>query len=178
MKRKEMKKLMEILRVENLSKVYGKGAAKVVALDNVSFSIAKGEFVAIVGASGSGKSTLINALFQNKITEEGLVSKKNKRGKNTTTISKLYELEEHTYIADTPGFSSFAIDEIPSKELDQYFIEFKEHISACEFIGCHHIKERKCGIKDAIAEGKIAKERYDRYCRIYEEIKEKEEHQW
>lgn len=53
---------MEILRVENLSKVYGKGAAKVVALDNVYFSIAKGEFVAIVGASGSGKSTLLHLI--------------------------------------------------------------------------------------------------------------------
>ena len=53
---------MEILKVENLSKIYGKGNSKVVAIDNISFNVEKGEFVAIVGASGSGKSTLLHLI--------------------------------------------------------------------------------------------------------------------
>lgn len=53
---------MEILKVENLSKIYGKGENQVKAVDNISFSIEKGEFVAIIGASGSGKSTLLHML--------------------------------------------------------------------------------------------------------------------
>lgn len=53
---------MEILRVENLTKIYGKDSTRVVALDHVSFSVEKGEFVAIVGASGSGKSTLMHLI--------------------------------------------------------------------------------------------------------------------
>ena len=53
---------MEILRVENLKKIYGKGENEVRAVDNISFSVEKGEFIAIIGASGSGKSTLLHLL--------------------------------------------------------------------------------------------------------------------
>ena len=93
----------------------------------------------------------------------------------TDTGIKLYEINENTYIADTPGFSTFDISEIPSQELENYFVEFEREKEKCEFIGCTHIKEKNCGVKQAIEEGKISKERYNRFCKIYEELKQKEE---
>ena len=130
------------------------------------------------GNSGVGKSTIINSIFNKEKTQEGEISKKNKKGKNTTTDTKLYELEENTYIADTPGFSNFEITEIESTELDKYFKEFKTEIEKCEFVGCTHIKEQNCGIQEAIKQNKISQGRYDRYCKIYEELKDKEKHRW
>ena len=135
----------------------------------------KNNINAFSGNSGVGKSTLINAIFEKDITQEGEISKKNKRGKNTTTSIKLYEIDKDTYIADTPGFSTFDITEISSKELYKYFLEFKNEVENCEFVGCTHIKEENCGIKEAIKSGKITEERYARFCKIYEELKQKEE---
>ena len=127
------------------------------------------------GNSGVGKSSIINALFNTEKTQEGEISCKNKKGKNTTTDTKLYELEKNTYIADTPGFSSFEISEIESTGLDKCFREFVPEIEKCEFVGCTHIKEENCGIKKALQQGKIDNGRYERFCKIYEELKQKEE---
>ncbi len=138
----------------------------------------KDNISAFSGNSGVGKSTLINDLFNENITEEGEISQKNKRGKNTTTHIKLYELNKDTYIADTPGFSTFDVYEIPYKELDEYFVEFKNGIENCRYIGCSHIKEDECGVKDLIEENKIDRQRYENYIKIYEELKDKEEHKW
>ena len=138
----------------------------------------KNNINAFSGNSGVGKSTLINGIFDKDVTEEGEISKRNKRGKNTTTSIKLYEIDDNTYIADTPGFSTFDISEIESKDLEKYFREFKENIKNCEFVGCTHIKEENCGIKMAIEEGKIDISRYNRFCKIYNELKEREERRW
>jgi len=140
--------------------------------------VLKNKISVFSGNSGVGKSSIINALFGRDKTQEGEISQKNKKCKNTTTDTKLYELEENTYIADTPGFSSFEISEIESTELDQYFREFKQEVSNCEFVGCTHIKEECCGIKNAIEAGRISQERYERFCKIYEELKDKEKHKW
>ena len=141
-------------------------------------NVLKNNINAFSGNSGVGKSTLINAIFSKDITQEGEISKKNKKGKNTTTAIKLYKIEENTYLADTPGFSTFDISEIESIELDKYFKEFRENIQNCEFIGCTHIKEENCGIKKAIKDGKINQERYERFCKIYNDLKEGESRKW
>lgn len=138
----------------------------------------KNNITAFSGNSGVGKSTLINNIFKDTLTTEGEVSNKNKRGKNTTTAIKLYKIDNDSYIADTPGFSTFDIYEIKSEELCKYFIELAEYMQNCEFIGCTHIKEEKCGIKKAVQENKISKQRYDTYCKLYNELKEKELHKW
>ncbi len=130
------------------------------------------------GNSGVGKSTLINAILGEHITAEGKISDKNKKGKNTTTAICMYEIDEDTYIADTPGFSTFDIYEIEYRELANYFVEFKEHIPKCEFVGCTHIKEENCGVQNAIKSGIISTERYNRYIKIYSDLKEREEHKW
>ena len=170
-KKNQMQKIKEIY--ENIGyKVIETQAKEKKGVNELKKAI-KGNINAFVG-----KSTLINGIFQEELTKEGEISQKNKRGKNTTTTIKLYEIEKDTYIADTPGFATFEISEIQSKDLEKYFIEFKPYIKKCEFTGCTHIKEENCGIKDALVKGKISQERYDRFCKIYEQLKEKERRKW
>lgn len=150
------------------------GANQQIGIDKLLNKL-NGNINVLAGNSGVGKSSLINAIFNKELTQEGEISSRNRRGKNTTTSTKLYEIEENTYIADTPGFSTFSIEEIQSKELAFYFKEFGNEIENCEFVGCTHIKEENCGIKQAIKEGRISQDRYNRFCKIYEELKQKEE---
>ena len=146
-------------------------------IDEISKCL-KNNITAFSGNSGVGKSTLINNIFKDVLTEEGAISNKNKRGKNTTTSIKLYKIDNNSYIADTPGFSTFDIYEIESEDLAHYFIDMSKYIQDCEFVGCTHIKEDRCGIKEALKEGKISNQRYETYCRLYNELKEKEQHKW
>lgn len=148
---------------------YGIEEVKKVLKENIS---------AFSGNSGVGKSTLINSIFGENTTQEGIISNKNKKGKNTTTTIKLYKIDKDTYIADTPGFSTFDISEIETKDLAEYFVEFKKNIKDCEFVGCTHIKEQNCKIKEEVEKGNISENRYKRYIKIYEELKDKEEHKW
>ncbi len=175
---KEFKSIKEIYSKIGYEVIETQANKKDIEEDSIEklISILKGNINVLAGNSGVGKSTLINAIFKKELTQEGEISNRNKRGKNTTTSTKLYEIEENTYIADTPGFSTFSIEEIPSNKLAEYFKGFRDEIQNCEFASsCTHIKEENCGIKQAVKEGKISQDRYDRFCKIYEELKQKEE---
>ena len=133
-------------------------------------ALLEGETTAFAGNSGVGKSTLINSIFEQELTQEGDISDKNQRGKNTTTSTTLYKYKENSYIADTPGFSTFEINEIPKEDLCHYFVEFVPYLDKCEFQGCSHIKEENCGVKEALEDGKISSQRYENYIKIYNNL--------
>ena len=86
---------------------------------------------------------------------------------------ELILLNEQTYIFDTPGFSSLAVDFFEKETLGTLFPEFVEYEQNCRFTGCSHIGEPVCGVKEALAEGKISQSRYNNYVQIYNELKDK-----
>ena len=131
----------------------------------------EGKLAAFTGNSGVGKSSILNQLCPDLRLPVGEVSEKLGRGRHTTRHVELYKLAENTYVADTPGFSSFDTDqmEVILKENLQYaFLDFGQFIGNCQFRDCSHRKEPGCAVTAAVGEGSIEPSRYDSYLRLYE----------
>ncbi len=135
-----------------------------------------GKTTVLAGPSGVGKSTLINTLHPQANMEVGEISMKIGRGKNTTRHAQLFALEKDTYIMDTPGFTSLYLENVEKEELQGYYPEFTEYEKNCRFGGCAHISEPVCGVKEALAEGRISRVRYDNYVMLYEELRNKKKY--
>lgn len=142
----------------------GEGVAELRAL-------LEGKLTAFTGNSGVGKSSILNRLAPELKLETGEVSEKLGRGRHTTRHVELFALGDNTYVADTPGFSSFDTDqmELILKENLQYaFPDFGRFLGKCRFDDCSHRKEPDCAVRSAVEAGEIEGSRYESYLRLYE----------
>lgn len=135
--------------------------------------VIKGKTTAFAGPSGVGKSSILNAIMPMANSQTGDISKKIQRGKHTTRHTEIFNVEDNTYLMDTPGFSSMYVCECEKEELKQYFPEIYEYEGECRFNGCVHVNEPDCMVKEKLECGTIGKTRYDNYVLLYNEIKDK-----
>ncbi|MCG8406826.1 MAG: ribosome small subunit-dependent GTPase A [Phycisphaerales bacterium] len=127
----------------------------------------------LVGPSGVGKSSLLNTLDPNLSLRVGSLTDL-QRGRHTTTTANLLKWAFGGYVVDTPGMRQFDIADVEATELEAYFLEFVDLISKCRFPDCSHTHEEDCAVKAALEEGAVFQERYDSYCKMYEECRAKE----
>ena len=138
-------------------------------------AVMKGKTSIFIGNTGAGKSTLLNRLFPDLGLRTAAISDKLGRGRHTTRHVELYALGDETYVADTPGFSSFDTDQmdlILKENLQYAFPDFAPYLGKCQFHDCAHRAEPGCAVRAAVEAGAISPSRYDSYARLYDKAKE------
>lgn len=135
--------------------------------------VLRGKTTVVAGPSGVGKSSLTNLMQEEVQMETGEISKKLKRGRHTTRHSQVIPVVENTWLVDTPGFTSLYLADMEEQELKDYFPEFRRYEGKCRFLGCRHIHEPGCAVKEALEQKEISSLRYEDYLSLYEELKEK-----
>ncbi|MEG2562082.1 MAG: ribosome small subunit-dependent GTPase A [Clostridia bacterium] len=133
----------------------------------------RGKYVCLAGQSAVGKSSLINYLTGKSTMLIGELSAKGDRGKNTTRHVEIIELDDGTKIADTCGFNMLEMPLFDPSRLRGYYLDFNEFAAECRFRDCRHSHEDDCGVKKAVEENRLSKERYTRYLRLYNDTQKR-----
>ncbi len=137
--------------------------------------IVKGSFSVFLGQSGVGKTTILNKIIPGIDRKTQNVSDYNEKGKHTTSYVSAVKLDFGGMIADTPGFRDFGLWNLEQDEIAGLYREFRRYEYKCKYNPCTHYHEPKCGVKEALSNGKISSFRYDNYKRIYESFDESQE---
>ena len=119
------------------------------------------------GQSGVGKSSLMNAVQPGLGLRIGHVSAETSKGRHTTRVAELIELDFGGWIVDTPGIRQFSLWDAVPEELEGTFIEFRPFVAGCRYPNCSHIHETGCAVQDAVGTGLISPVRYHNYVRIF-----------
>jgi len=125
----------------------------------------------LAGQSGTGKSKILSTLLGVGLLTGNL--SRLGRGRHTTKGVKLFRTKQDGFVADTPGFSKIDLFEVEPHELGYYYPEMSRHAPSCHFPRCLHRTETRCAVKNAVDEGKIARERYENYLILLEECVER-----
>lgn len=138
---------------------------------------AKGKTACFAGQSAVGKSSLLNAILDSDMLEVGELTRKIKRGKNTTRKTEIFAVGHDTYFVDTCGFSMLEAPNIEPENLRLYFDDLEKFRYDCRFGSCTHIDEPDCAVKEHVGK-EIGEGRYQRYKTIYNELVQRRENMY